>query len=63
MSQPNIVFILCDQLKATASHLYGSPFCTTPQLERMAGAGTLFENTYTPHPLCVPARISLWTSQ
>ncbi len=63
MNQPNIIVILCDQLKATASHLYGSPVCTTPQLERMAGEGTLFENAYTPHALCVPARLSLWTGQ
>ncbi len=63
MDQPNIIVILCDQLKATASHLYGSTFCATPHLERMAGEGTLFERTYTPHPLCVPARISLWTAQ
>ena len=63
MSTPNIIVILCDQLKATASHLYGSSFCTTPQLERLAREGVFFERAYTPHPLCVPARISLWTSQ
>jgi choline-sulfatase len=63
MNQPNIIVIMCDQLKATASHLYGNPFCETPNLERMASEGTLFENAYTPHALCVPARISLWTAQ
>jgi arylsulfatase A-like enzyme len=63
VNQPNIIVILCDQLKATASHLYGSSFCETPQLARLAREGTMFERAYTPHPLCVPARISLWTSQ
>ncbi|MFC1763774.1 sulfatase [Planctomycetota bacterium] len=61
--KPNIIVIMCDQLKATASHLYGNSFCKTPNLGRMADEGTLFENAYTPHPLCVPARVSLWTAQ
>ncbi len=61
--QPNVIVILCDQMKATASHLYGNPFCETPSLERLAREGTLFEHAITPHPLCAPARVSLWTSQ
>ena len=32
MRQPNIIVIMCDQLKATASHLYGNSFCETPHL-------------------------------
>ncbi len=61
--QPNVLVIMCDQLKATASHLYGSTFCETPSMERLAREGVLFDHAFTPHPLCVPARISLWTSQ
>jgi arylsulfatase A-like enzyme len=60
---PNIVVIMSDQMKATASHLYGNPFCETPALARLAEEGVLFEHAFTPHPLCVPARVSLWTSQ
>lgn len=60
---PNVLFIMCDQMKATASHLYGSKFCETPSLERLAKQGVLYEHAITPHPLCVPARISTWTSQ
>lgn len=61
--QANIVVIMADQMKATASHLYGNPFCRTPSMERLAREGVRFENAITPHPLCVPARVSLWTSQ
>jgi arylsulfatase A-like enzyme len=60
---PNIVLIMSDQMRATASHLYGNPFCETPALGRLADEGVLFEHAFTPHPLCVPARVSLWTSQ
>jgi arylsulfatase A-like enzyme len=60
---PNVLVIMCDQMKATASHLWGSSFCETPSMERLAGTGVRFEYCVTPHPLCVPARISFWTSQ
>ena len=63
MDKPNVIVIMSDQMKATASHLYGSSFCETPQLERLAKQGVLYKHTVTPHPLCVPARISFWTSQ
>jgi arylsulfatase A-like enzyme len=63
MERPNILVIMTDQQKATASHLYGNPFCETPSMERLAREGVLFEHAFTPHPLCMPARISFWTSQ
>ena len=61
--QPNILVIMTDQQKATSSHLYGSTFCETPSLARLAEEGVLYEHAYTPHPLCVPARVSLWTGR
>ena len=63
MSKPNIIVIMADQLKATASHLYGNTFCETPGLARLAESGVVFQHAFTPHPLCVPARVSLWTAQ
>jgi arylsulfatase A-like enzyme len=63
VQRPNILIIMTDQQKATASHLYGNPFCRTPGLERLADSGVLFRHAFTPHPLCVPARISFWTGR
>jgi arylsulfatase A-like enzyme len=60
---PNVLVIMADQMKATASHLYGNEFCRTPGLERLAAAGTLFTTAITPQPLCVPARVAVWTSR
>ncbi len=62
-NQPNILVIMTDQQKANSSHLYGNTFCETPNLERLANDGVLFKNTFTPHPLCMPARVSFWASQ
>jgi len=56
--KPNVLVIMTDQQKATASHLYGNTFCETPSMARLAKDGVLFEHAFTPHPLCVPARIS-----
>lgn len=63
VERPNILVIMTDQQKATSSHLYGNPFCETPALERLAQEGVLYQNAFTPHPLCMPARVSLWTGQ
>lgn len=62
-ARPNVVVIMADQMKATADQLYGSCFCETPALERLARAGTLFDLAVTPQPLCVPARVSLWSGR
>ncbi len=62
-TRPNILVIMTDQQKATASHLYGNSFCETPNLQRLADAGVLYQHAITPHPLCMPARISCWTAQ
>ena len=62
-SRPNVVVIMTDQQKATASHLWGSTWFQTPNLERLATSGVRFEHAITPHPLCVPARVSFWTGR
>jgi len=61
--RPNILVIMTDQQKATASHLYGNTDCVTPNLARLAQSGVLYEHAITPHPLCMPARVSFWTGQ
>lgn len=61
--KPNILLIMTDQQKATASHLYGNIFCETPSMQSLAEQGVLYENAITPHPLCQPARCALWTAQ
>ncbi|MBN1582995.1 MAG: sulfatase-like hydrolase/transferase [Anaerolineae bacterium] len=61
--RPNILVVMTDQQKATASHLYGNTFCDTPAMARLADEGVRFEHAFTPHPLCVPARVSLWTAR
>jgi len=59
--RPNILFIMADQLRADALGCYGNKVCRTPNLDALAAGGVLFENSFTPNPICVPARASITT--
>ncbi len=63
LPKPNVVIVQADDLRATAAGPYNDHAVATPNLDRLAAAGTLYEHCYTPHPLCCPARVSLWTGQ
>ena len=63
MALPNVVLLLADQQKATSLGLYGNPDVKTPALEALAQRGALFENYFTPHPFCLPARCILMTGR
>jgi arylsulfatase A-like enzyme len=63
MQTPNIIVIMADQLKASALRLYGNQACPTPNLQRLAREGVVFEHAITPHPHCVPARVAFWTGR
>jgi len=61
--RPNIILFYVDELRATALRLYSPDGVATPNLARLAKRGVTFENAFTPYPLCMPARVSLWTGQ
>ena len=62
-SYPNVVLIMADQMKWSALRMYSEIGVETPSLERLAAEGVRFEHAITPHPLCVPARVSMMTSR
>lgn len=47
MKQPNIVLIVADALRAQNLSCYGYPRPTTPNIDRLAGKGVLFENAFS----------------
>ncbi len=61
--QPNIVFILTDQMRGDCLGILGHPTVRTPNLDNIASGGTLFTSAYSSCPSCVPARASLFTGQ
>lgn len=62
-AKPNVLWILCDELRADALSCYGNarPEISTPHIDRLANEGVLFERSYTASPVCVPARTSMLT--
>ena len=54
---------MVDQQKTSSLPFYGNKLVKTPNLQSFAKDGTIFSNAYTSCPLCVPARVSLFTSQ
>jgi len=62
-ARPNILFILSDQHRHDCLAAAGHPFIRTPNMDRLAREGMLFENAFTPSPVCSPARASLLTGQ
>ena len=57
-SKPNILFIICDQLRADALGCTGT-WVKTPHIDRIAREGVRFSNCVTNSPVCLPARVSL----
>lgn len=60
-SPPNIVFIICDQMRGDALSCLGSRNARTPALDKLAAAGVLFRNHFSNNPVCSPSRVSLFT--
>lgn len=62
--QPNIIFILADDLGWSDTTLYGhTKYYQTPNLERLARRGMVFTRAYSASPLCSPTRASIMTGQ
>lgn len=59
--RPNILFALADD----ASHFgaYGHRFVHTPNIDKVAGEGILFENAFTVNPKCAPSRATILTGR
>lgn len=61
--RPNILFLLCDQLRADFLGCYGADFLHTPALDALAAQGIRWTAAISPAPICVPARASMLTGQ
>ena len=56
--QYNVLFIISDDLTATALSCYGSKVCKTPNIDSLAARGTLFTRAYCQGTYCGPSRAS-----
>ena len=61
--QPNIIYILADDLGYAETGAYGQDKIETPNIDALADSGMLFTQHYTSAPVCAPARYMLMTGQ
>jgi arylsulfatase A-like enzyme len=62
-SRPNIVFVLADDMRSDAMSCAGNPLLKTPNLDRLATEGMLFNNAFVTTSICAVSRASILTGQ
>ena len=62
-AKPNILFIMCDQLRWDYLSCNGHPTLKTPNIDRLAEQGVLFERCYVQSPVCGPSRASTYSGR
>jgi N-sulfoglucosamine sulfohydrolase len=61
--QPNILFIIADDISRNSNGVYGCKYIKTPAFDRIAKEGVLFTNAYSNNPKCAPARAMILTGR
>ncbi len=59
-SKPNVLFLVADDLNCAIGP-YGDPVAVTPNLDRLAKRGLVFERAYCQQAVCNPSRSSFLT--
>lgn len=62
-SAPNILWIYTDDQRFDCFSAAGNPYIETPNLDRLAREGALFERAYATTSRCCPARVSMLTGK
>lgn len=63
MKRPNILFLMSDEHRFDFAGFAGHPVVRTPNLDRLAEKAVVFDNAYTPSPICIPGRQCLASGQ
>ena len=59
----NLLFIMCDQLRADHLGCYGHPHLATKNLDALAARGVRFERAFVQSGVCGPSRMSFYTGR
>ncbi|KAK6415513.1 hypothetical protein LTR81_010855 [Elasticomyces elasticus] len=63
-AQPNILYIMADQLAAPQLKIYNkNSQIKTPNLDKLAERSVVFDSAYCNSPLCAPSRMAMITGQ
>ncbi len=61
IEKPNVVLIVCDDLNDYIGAFGGHPQAKTPNIDRLAASGVVFEQAHCQVPICNPSRASFLT--
>ena len=61
MRRPNVILLMTDQQRWDSLGCNGNKFVSTPNVDRLAAGGANCTNSFTPWPVCTPARATMWT--
>jgi choline-sulfatase len=61
--RPNIIVIFSDDHALQAISAYGSPHIQTPNIDRIAREGAIFNNAFCTNSICAPSRAVLLTGK
>jgi len=61
--QPNILFIMADQLRWDYLGHAGHPHIKTPNIDRLAARGTVFSRAYVQSPVCGGSRMCFYSGR
>ena len=61
--RPNILWIMTDEHRTDSLQCYGNSWARSPNLDRLAERGILFEQAFVQSPICVPSRASMLTGK
>ena len=59
----NVLILKSDEHNPRISAAEGHPFARTPNMQRLARMGTLYDSCYCPSPLCAPSRSSFMSGR
>jgi arylsulfatase A-like enzyme len=62
-AKPNIIFIMTDDHAYQAISAYGSQLIHTPEIDKLAEAGVLFDLAFVTNSICAPSRAVILTGK
>ncbi len=61
--RPNIILVYTDQQRYDTIGVNGNSWIRTPNIDQMAEEGAHFTNSFVSCPLCMPARVAMFTGR
>jgi arylsulfatase A-like enzyme len=62
-NRPNLILVTTDQQRYDTLGVTGNEQIRTPNLDALAGRGTLFRNAFVQNPVCIPSRACMQTGR